>query len=156
MILANIISVLNITKKAKPMNTQTRQSSPTTKTNTKHSTKNEQWKTLKTLSMSKQWIFEEIDADCWVTFGRKPGPPSTVTLCQSNLLNHLQPSTPSPSPFHSLPKTSAIRLRNALVSEDFLTKKTKKHRNKEYRKGGTPKCCILIPSLHPLYNYSVN
>ncbi len=35
-------------------------------------------------------------------------------------------------------------------------KKTKKHRNKEYRKGGTPKCCILIPSLHPLYNYSVN
>ena len=150
MILANIISVLNITKKAKPMNTQTRQSSPTTKTNTKHSTKNEQWKTLKTLSMSKQWIFEEIDADCWVTFGRKPGPPSTVTLCQSNLLNHLQPSTPSPSPFHSLPKTSAIRLRNALVSEDFLTKKNEETQKQGVQEGGHPKVLYTYPELTPI------
>ena len=129
-ILAKIMSVLNITQKPKTMNTQTRQSSPTTLTSTKCSTKNEQWKILKTLSMSLHLLGYSKKsmqmAGCSLLNGRKSGSPSTVILCQPNPLND------------PLPKTSAIRLRNALVSEDFLTIKNPGKQKQGVQKGWHP------------------
>lgn len=126
------MSVLNITQKPKTMNTQTRQSSATTLTSTKCSTKNEQWKILKTLLMSlhlhllgySKKLMQMVG--CSLLNGRKSGSPSTVILCQPNPLND------------PLPKTSAIRLRNALVSEDFLTMKNAGKQKQGVQKGGHP------------------